>query len=144
MHQEFETSEFFEYYDDVTAHNRVNLYPVDSSTISLSCFASRVLPCFSSEIQSFFPSIQQTLAIIQRSFTVKFREFQNIKRAVGSSAILGLLIGYMYYQNGDWDGYCLNLIRLPYDIVANCTSSFFLGNAFLFVQQVLFIFIFAI
>ena len=116
---------------------RVHLYPIDSSMISWNCFGSRVLPCLYFEFQTFLPSLQQTLAIIQRSFIIKFREFDNIKRAIGSSALLGIIIGYMYYQNGDWDGYCLNLIRLPYDIVANCVSSFFLGSAFLFVQQVL-------
>lgn len=72
-----------------------------------------------------------------RAVTTKLREYAILRKSLFSNTLIGLLIGYFCYNQGDFGDYTMSMFNLPYEKVTNIASQLFISNCFVFVTQVL-------
>lgn len=81
--------------------------------------------------------LKKTGIVIERAFYVKFREFEVLRKSFVASIVLGLFFGYFLWDAGNFGGYCLSMVQIPYPLVTTLAACFFLFVAVLFALQVI-------
>lgn len=79
----------------------------------------------------------RTYIALCRALRVKFREIEIIKKTFGSSILVGLVVGYLQWNQGSYGIYTMTIVQVPYPQTANITAVLFFISIFVFVQQAL-------
>lgn len=74
---------------------------------------------------------------IERSLVSKIKDTETIKRSLGGSIVVGLIIGYIQFGQGSYGYYTMTLAKYPYLNTSNCTALLFFCSVFVFSQQLL-------
>ena len=75
--------------------------------------------------------------VLERAVVVKMHQRGGVKKGLGGSIVVSLIVGYLQYQIGSFGQYTMSLIYYPYVNTSNVTALLFFVGAFLFTQQVL-------
>lgn len=70
------------------------------------------------------------LTVIYRALYTKFRDFESLKGQFGSVVIVGLVLGYLQLNQGNYGLYANSLVGLPYTHTSNLCSLMFFCTAF--------------
>ena len=79
--------------------------------------------------------LRRSGVVIRRALLVKLRDFEIIKKTIGSSLIVGAAVGYIQYNQGNYGYYTMTITTLPYPQTSNVTALLFFVSIFCFVQQ---------
>lgn len=94
-------------------------------------------PLFGYAIHSPISILYRTWVTTHRAFLVKLREWDVMKKTIGSSLFVGTLVGYIQYNQASYGYYTMTMTKLPYPQTSNVTALLFFTTAFVFVQQAL-------
>jgi ABC-type multidrug transport system ATPase subunit len=68
--------------------------------------------------------------VMKRSIYTKFRDFENIKSCISTCLFVGLICGYLQYDQGSYGHFTLALVGFPYANTANIAGLMFFITAF--------------
>ena len=90
-----------------------------------------------SDVNSIRVYLHQLVVITQRAIHAKLLEKDSLRRAFGSSILVGLFVGYLMYGLGTYGKYTMTILNFPYVNTSNITAMMFFLGAFVFTQQVM-------
>jgi ABC-type multidrug transport system ATPase subunit len=111
---------------------------IENALVSVSPFDGKYFRCLGYAYFDTAGVLYERIKIVcSRAVKVKFREKDIIRKSIGSSIFVGLVIGYFQFQVGAYGHYTMNLLKFPYVNTSNVTGLLFFLGAFIFTQQVL-------
>ena len=112
--------------------------PKQTGPDALSAFPLSRLRCWGyAQVEPPLVLLHRLGVVLERAFVVKIREYDAIKRGLGGSIFVAVVVGYLQFQIGSFGQYTMSLISYPYVNTSNVTALLFFVGAFLFTQQVL-------
>lgn len=111
------------------------MQPSIISDSSVSAFSSDLffLWGYLKGFESLSVSLYRALMILQRAFLMKVKDTELMKKSLFVPILVGLVIGYLQYNQGNYGDYSLSLLGQAYVNTNNLSSTLFFSSSFVYV-----------
>lgn len=87
------------------------------------------------QIENISTTFSRTMTVVERAILAKIKDFQTTKASFGIAIIVGLLVGYLQYGQGDYGRYATNLLGIPYANTTNCGALLFFSGSYMYLSH---------
>jgi energy-coupling factor transporter ATP-binding protein EcfA2 len=83
-------------------------------------------------------AIRRSVIIIERTFVVKIKEFEILRKSIAASVVMSIFLGYFMLDVGSKSGdYCMSLTSSPYPYTTNLLCTIFMTCSFCMMAQII-------